>query len=245
MRLIAGHGPLPPSTSLEQALQQAVAGRGHAPAVTVIDAAGRHEQGLASLAQWTAKGAHLLASELGLTPGEVVAIDAPASWTVAAVALAAWWNGLGVTVDRSRFATASLVVRGQHDAQSPDDHRADTSPQRTLWLGGHRDGLPDDPALPSWTAEAQWMPDVAPPAHQGDQVALIADSGEHTLAQLMDIARQWPPGTLGVISDALDVQMLTALAIRPVTTGFATVVVDGVDVAQADGDRVAFWLNRR
>jgi uncharacterized protein (TIGR03089 family) len=74
---------------------------GFRPAVTVLRPDRRDEQGVATLAQWAAKGAHLLEADLGLGPGDRLHVDVPAGWTLAAVCLAAWWAGITVTTDGS------------------------------------------------------------------------------------------------------------------------------------------------
>jgi hypothetical protein len=86
-------------TELASALEQARERLGNRPAVTVLSPRGREEQAVASLAQWAAKGAHLLEADLLLEPGDAVRFDAPWSWPAAAVCLAAWWAGIVVDLD--------------------------------------------------------------------------------------------------------------------------------------------------
>lgn len=251
MRLTRSTGPLPPANTFPEALRQAVTERGHAPAVTVVARHGRSEQGMASLAQWTAKGAHLLQDELALPPGALVALHAPPSWTTAVVCMASWWSGLRIHLVDGR----DVPGRQQPDPDLPDDAAAvvrwedgaastDDDDQRTWWVGATFDGTPRDPGLAAWTVQAQWMPDALPAPRADDGPALSHRGHAWTMSELMERARQLPPGTLGIDgTSASNVDAIIAVAVRPVVTGYPTVVLDGVDRAATTGDRIAFWAD--
>ncbi|MEX0832014.1 MAG: hypothetical protein WD007_05385 [Nitriliruptoraceae bacterium] len=251
MRLAFGSADLPPSDVFSDALSHAVVARGHAPAVTVIDHDGRHEQGMVSLAQWASKGAHLLTGTLGLPPGALVAIDLAPSWTSAAVCMAAWWSGLGVSIVTDGIVPqhAGVVVCAENDATdvSPTTGQAshspaDTPPQHRFWVGTSRDGIPQLSGLVGWTDEVQWLPDAPPPPRDVEGVALSCGSRTWTMADLLAEARSWQAGTVGIEVGATElVAAIVAVAVRPVVSGHPTVVVDGVPRARADGDRIAYW----
>lgn len=62
-----------------------------------------------TLANWVAKAANWLETEMGLAPGEVVRLDMPADhWRTIYWSLAAWTRGLTVTTDDDADARVSL-----------------------------------------------------------------------------------------------------------------------------------------
>lgn len=66
------------------------------------DATGeRIELSGATLANWVAKTANLLADHAGAQPGDRAAVDAPPHWQTAAVLLGCWAAGLAVTPPRA------------------------------------------------------------------------------------------------------------------------------------------------
>ncbi len=69
------------------------------PRITYYDDATgeRVEVSATTLANWAAKTANLLRDELGVQPGDRVAVLLPAHWQTAAVLLGAWWCGAVVT----------------------------------------------------------------------------------------------------------------------------------------------------
>ena len=251
VRLAFGSADLPRSDVFSDALNHAVASRGHAPAVTVIDRDGRHEQGMVSLAQWASKGAHLLTGTLGLPPGAVVAVDLAPSWTSAAVCMAAWWSGLGVVIVGDGVVPQRADVAVCTDSPSADvapktgqgHHSQQATPlQPTFWVGTSRDGIPEHDGLTGWTDEVQWLPDAPPPPRNVEGVALTCGSRTWTMPDLLAEARSWQSGTVGIEVGATElVDAIMAVAVRPVASGHPTVVIDGVPRAEADGDRVAYW----
>ncbi len=209
---------------------------GHRPAITVVGVGPdlrRDEQAFASLAQWAAKGAHLLEVDLGLGPEDRLHVDAPAGWLPAAVCLAAWWVGAAVT-DDATGARASVV----HEDRPAHGHL------EVFRIGDAVDGRPlaqtDDL---SWAVEVQAFPDQPPmPRGAPDLVAVSTAAGSFTQAELLDRARAGPRGRLGIAGD-LDVDgIATWLAARPVATADSSVLVPSGAIAAAKGEGVAHWL---
>jgi hypothetical protein len=221
----------PVPTSIPAALERAVRLRGHAPAVTVIGAT-RAEQGTASLAQWAAKGAHLLVDELGLAPGEVLGIDLDPSWTTAAVCLAAWWAGLVVDPDDDAGVVVAHERRGRRGAVE------------TLWVGDGMDGSPleEVPGEP-WPIAVQSFPDTPPPPRAVGGPALRMAGQLDTQAALLSEVADMPPGTVGVEVGRTSARVaLLAVSLRPLVALHPTVVLDHVGRDAAAGDRVRAWL---
>ncbi len=204
--------------------------RGHAPAVTVLTPRGREEQSTASLAQWAAKGAHLVAWDLQLEPGDSLGVDLPLSWTMAAVCLAAWWSG--VTVDLAPTSGVTVAHESRRDHHSGD----------VLWVGDTPSGAPVDGGLDAWVTAVQTFPDQ-PPAPR-DLEAAIRDTGSiHSEAEVLEMADRQGRGTAGVDTAAMHgTDAVVAVTLRPFVALAATVVVDGVARGRADRERVAVWL---
>lgn len=227
------------ASDLAAATAQAGARFGHRPAVTVLRPGRREEQGHASLAQWAAKGAHLLEADLLVEPGDEVALLGPAGWLPVAVALAAWWSGACVTADAR---TASVVVAHEDVVVPPGD-------AEVLRWGDAADGAPlaDLPEEP-WSQAVQAFPDAPPPPRASPGLAALRVGGV-TATHAEVIARVAAdavarPGPLGLaVDDDPDVaRRLDDLAVRPLLTGTATVVLGpGVDRAHAVAERVATW----
>jgi hypothetical protein len=224
-----------PSADIATALEQARSALGQRPAITVhhgppLLAVGgpRQEQGFASLAGWVAKGAHLLRDELGLGPGDGLGLAGPVSWPMATVALAAWW--LGVTLIPAREAEVAVL----HTSS-----RGRTADGATLlWFGDAIDGtgLPDAARAPGewWTEAVVPFPDRPPsPVRDGGAIAVRAGAAEWTQRALLDVVSD-ASGVLGLIRGVtdtamLDAELLALLALRPLVTGSATVVLAAVD----------------
>jgi len=92
----------------------------HRPRLTVYARGGRTELSTASLANWSAKVAGLLVDELGLDPGDPVAVWLPAGWQTAPVLLGTWWAGLTV-VDADAPAAAAFIADGTDDSDLTAD----------------------------------------------------------------------------------------------------------------------------
>ena len=251
MRITGLSARPPQSDDVASALTGAVGLLGQRPAITALGPGGRREQGFASLAGWVAKGANLLTVELGVGVGARVAVAGPPGWPLAAVTLATWWVG------------ATVVPAGSEDAASADVsvlHVATTAPDaggERFWFGDALDGTGDAPE--GARGGEQWSDAVTPhgdrppaPARDGGLVA-IAGHGGHAqtqrelLAGLTDasgvlaIARRGAEDIL-IRPDAAPI--VAALALRPLVTGAATVVIGHDDPdrdAHAQAERVAHW----
>jgi uncharacterized protein (TIGR03089 family) len=226
------------------ALERARRALGNRPAVTILSPRGREEQAVASLAQWAAKGAHLLEADLLLDPGDALRLQAPWSWPTAAVCLAAWWAGLVVDLDGSEAAEVAVVDEGMTPPEASE----------VLWLGDSVRGGPRSPTTEeAWTTAVQAFPDQ-PPRSRGTSEAPALRSGGRVYSQseLLVMARDLGDGTLGVAGDRPEnlpgggpagaaATGLVALALRPVVVGRPTVVLRGVPRSAADGERVRRW----
>ena len=235
-----GTGVHPPANTAT-ALRDAAERLGHRPAVTVLLPDGRQEQSVASLAQWAAKGAHLLELDLLLEPGDRLHLDVPASWPAAAVALACWWSGVVLTLDGDAEVA---VVQAGRDAPPGAE---------VLRVGDRLDGAYDDTddtagAGEPWVRAVQAFPDQPPtPRAGGELPALMADGSLRTQAQLLAAVAagsddaDGPLGMAVPLDHRLDADDLVDLALRPLLTGRPTVVARGVPRDAAAGDRVAVW----
>jgi len=244
VRLPGAPGQGPTSTDVAGLVREAARTLGHRPAVTVVARSSRTEQGVASLAGWCAKGAHLIGDELGLAPGDVLGLDAPPSWTTATVCLAAWWAGVTI-VPADRADTVVVHARRR---------RPDAT--RVLVVGDDIDGGdadvdPDD----TWTLLAQPMPDRAPtPGGDADALALRLPTVALTQAALIARAGVGPAGTLGLVAhtasgpfgggrDERGVEVLVAVALRPLVRAAATVIALDVAPEAAAREGVVHWID--
>jgi uncharacterized protein (TIGR03089 family) len=240
-------GALDAAHDVPTALRRAVAALGNRPAVTVLSPRGREEQAVAALAQWAAKGAHLLAADLLLEPGDALYLDAPWSWPAAAVGLAAWWAGVVVELDAT--TDAAVAVLDEHVAAGPWG-------AEVLRVGDAITGAPvGEVGGEPWTTAVQPFPDQPPPPRAVPSApALRAGGRTWTQAELLALARDLGDGALGLdgdrparaaSGDRADpaVVGLVALTLRPLVVGRPTVVLrGGVDRATADGDRISRWF---
>lgn len=219
-----------PST-LAEALRSA-ARHGQRPAVTALTNSGRYEQSYVSLAQWAAKGAHLLQSELGCGPGARLAVCSRVSWHTAAIVLGAWWVGVEVTTDPS--GAAVVIVS--------DDTLPTVAHAHMFSVGDAIDGAPVEPfGIAAWTQEVRLFPDTPPPATcTPESIALHDTTGSFTHADL--VARSDTGGVVGCdVSEQISAETLFDVAARPILTGQRTVIIDRVSRAVADAERVNVW----
>lgn len=233
MRIGGTPDDAPPPADLAAGLADRSARLGHRPAVTLHRPGSREEQGFASLAQWAAKGAHLLGLDLLLEPGDRLLVAGPAGWMPAAVAAAAWWAGL-VVVD---VGPADVAVVHERVDGSPDA-------ATVFSVGDAIDGSPRSPGtLEPWAVAVQAFPDQPPPARAapGFPAAVLGGRAFTHSEAVAEVATGG--GALGIETDGLGVaEWLLPVCARPLVTGHATVVVrDGAgrDVATAEG--VASW----
>lgn len=232
--------PLPDPPDLAAALRAASGSLGHRPAITVLSTTRRDEQGFASLAQWAAKGAHLMEFDLELGPGSRLFVSGRPGWMPAAVCLAAWWAGVAVVTPP---ATPDAADAGVLHEDERSHHRTDT-----LWFGDEVDGTPTavdrDPA---YAVEVQAFPDQPPPPSAGgDLLALETAAGRWTQRELIAFASsRWSQdGALGLdVGSGPDPHLwLAATAVRPLLTGHPTVVMEvGVERSAAGAERVRLW----
>lgn len=231
----------PPADDVASTLGDAGARLGHLPGVTLLLADARYEQSVASLAQWAAKGAHLLELELLVEPGDTIRLDAPASWTTAAVALAAWWAGCAITLDTQVEATVAVV----HAERPIPSDVADV-----LLLGDEIDGAPAPVGgmaaggPEAWTRAVQSFPDQPPrPRGRGTSPAYVRADATIDQATLLQVAAGQGEGTAGLDADSTDpLTALVAISLRPLVIGRPTVVLRGVGRDRANGERVVTWL---
>lgn len=205
---------------------------GHRPAVTALTKNGRYEQSYVSLAQWAAKGAHLLQSELGCQPGDRLAVCSRVSWHTTAIVLAAWWVGVDVTTDPRDAAV--VIVSDTPPATATNAYQ--------FSVGDAIDGAPVEPfGISAWTHEVRLFPDTPPLATcSPDSVALHAASTVFTHADL--VSRTETDGVVGVdVTDQISIETLYDVAARPLRTGQRTVIVDRVARAAADAERITLW----
>ena len=260
---IAGVGDRPPSAQdIAAALAGAVSALGQRPAITGLRPDGRREQGFASLSGWVAKGANLLAGEFGLGPGDRVGLAGPPSWPLAAAALSAWWVGVTVVAASTDGIDLAIVHVAASSSAAGSAHapRPSSLPSEVLWFGDALDGTGDvtrelvSPSGEWWTDAVIPHPDRPPAAaHEGTLVALTAPDGS-TVSQrvLLDMLAIDPGGAIGILrSGERDVlqrddaaMLLATLALRPLVTGSASVVVEADDDAReriVAAERIARW----
>lgn len=239
MQLRPPPDPTAVPTDVASALREATATLGFRPAVTVLRAERRDEQGMGTLAQWAAKGAHLLEADLGLGPGDRLHVDVPAGWPLAAICLAAWWAGITVTTD------------GDAEVAVIDESRPvpETGVEDLLRTGAAVDGAPLEPLDgETWSQAVQTFPDAPPPPRAAtDLVAFVAGPRRFTQRELLADAASLGDrrGTLGLEAAGVDpVQAVLAVAARPIALQRATLVLDGADRDAAAADGVTTWLPR-
>jgi hypothetical protein len=249
---IGGVGSRPgPTGDVASALSNATGMLGQRPAVTGHVLGQRREQGFASLAGWVAKGANLLALERGLGPGDRLGLAGPPGWPLAAIALSAWWIGMTVVPARG-IAPDRIEVQVVHVGSTGVDVDGDV-----LWFGDEVDGTG---AAPSTLGE-QWTDAVTPHAdrppiapHDGSLVAFADHGGASaTQGELLATIAQDPGGALGIVrvghEDLLArpdaATMLSAVALRPLVTGAASVVILDDDPERDEherAERITRWV---
>lgn len=232
MQLSEAPDALPEPDDLARALRDAADRLGHRPAVTVVRPDRRDEQGFTSLARWAAKGAHLLQLEALLDPGDRLRLHSPADWPALAVCLAAWWVGVEITTDGD--AGVAVVHSSLHPPGDADDVYA---------VGDAVDGSPDPPAThEAWSVAVQAFPDQPPETPAGPDVA-AAEAGDETWThrELLVAATRWDAdGPLGLQRDEPPSVWLPAV-VRPLVTGYPTVILAGAEHGTADREGVAIW----
>lgn len=225
--------PLPPADDLGTALRAAAQELGQRPAVTVLRADRRDEQGFVSLAQWAAKGAHLLQTEHMLQPGDRLALAGPAGWLPVAACLAAWWAGVTVTFD----GEAAITV--VHEDAPPPPGAGEV-----LTFGDTVDGTPTSGRQGEpYTVAVQLFPDQPPPPRAGPELAALEIGGRSWTQRdlLGEVERFGLDGTLGIEATVEPRVWVPAVAVRPLRSGRATVVLAGGSREQAAAEGVTAW----
>lgn len=75
----------------------------------------RTELSAATLGNWAAKTANYLVDEIGVMPGDVVAVDLPAHWQTAGILLGALWAGADVHFESTDEAMVVFTSRDRLD----------------------------------------------------------------------------------------------------------------------------------
>lgn len=231
MQLQSASPPAPP-TDLAAGLETCARDRGQRPAVTVLSEQGRAEQGFVTLAQWAAKGAHLLQTDLFLEPGGRVLVDVPPGWTLAAVCAAVWWVGGTVVLGEAADVAGAVVHEGRPRPEVPEVYR----------VGDALDGgvtTPTDAYV--WAEEVQAFPDEPPARAAAATLPALDEDGVTATHGDLIAALAAERGVLGVDLATFAGPAVREVAARPMVTGRATVVLCGVDRDAAAGDNVTTW----
>lgn len=231
MQLQSASPPSPP-TDLAAGLETCARERGQRPAVTVLSPQGRAEQGFITLAQWAAKGAHLLQTDLFLEPGGRVRVDVPAGWTLAAVCAAVWWVGGTVVLGEATDVAGAVV---HEDRPRPD------VPEVYVVGDALDGGVTTATSAYVWAEEVQAFPDEPPARAATATLPAIDEDGVTTTHGDLIAALAPERGVLGLDLATFTGRAVREVAARPLVTGRATVVLRGVDRATASGDKVTAW----
>lgn len=243
--------PLGDAPDLATALARAQQALGHRPLLTVHTAARREEQSATSLAQWAAKGAHLLGLDLLVGPGDRLVLDAPLRWPAVAVLLAAWWAGVEVALGPPPASDPGAEVAVLAPGREPPPGTTEV-----LVLGDGPDGAPTQPAgHEAWTQACQAFPDQPPPPlATGTSPALDVAGSRLTQAGLL--ARAAGLGTTGSFGvalapdgrtprgwDTIDARIdaVVAAAVRPLISGRPTLLLHAGDRGDVAGERIVHW----
>lgn len=170
---------------------------GHRPLLTCYDdvTGARTELSYATLDNWAAKSANLLAEEFDVRPGATVALDLDGHWATVALTLACWKLGAAVRLSHpadgqsaaptsdvvcchetraGRHTTGPVVVVGDGFAAEPMTAVAERD--GLLLLGEHVHGFADDYDDTDVT---------------GQTPALVGETGPVTQAALIGCAGAW------------------------------------------------------
>ncbi|TXG92588.1 TIGR03089 family protein [Rhodococcus rhodnii] len=112
-----------PATLTDALLDPALTRDPAGPRITWYDDATgeRIELSAVTLANWAAKTANLLRDEIGIAPGDRVAVLLPAHWQTAAVLLGVWWAGAEAVLDADDTdVAAALVTADGLDSDAPE-----------------------------------------------------------------------------------------------------------------------------
>jgi uncharacterized protein (TIGR03089 family) len=170
----------------------------------------RVELSATTLLNWVAKTANLLVDDIGLAPGERVAVLLPAHWQTAAVLLAAWATGAVVSTEPAGAAAAFVTASGVPAAVAagvPEVLALPLAPLGRGFDGPPPDGARDFPAEVRGQADRYAGPPVPgtapalylgagptagpdnPGADAADPAASDADGAIATGTDLVEVAR--------------------------------------------------------
>lgn len=231
MQLQSATPPAPPA-DLAAGLEACARDRGQRPAVTVLSPQGRAEQGFVTLAQWAAKGAHLLQADLFLEPGGRVLVDVPPGWTLAAVCAAVWWVGGTVVLGDPTDVAGAVVHESRPRPDVPEVYR----------VGDALDGgvtSPTDAYV--WAEEVQAFPDQPPARTASATLPALEEDGTSTTHGDLVAVLAPERGVLGVDLASFTGPAVREVAARPLVTGRATVVLRDIGREAATGDNITTW----
>lgn len=198
------------------------------------DATGeRTELSAATFANWVAKSANLLADELGVGPGDRVALRLPAHWQTV-VALHAIWR-VGGLAGTGELPAADVLVC---DEQSLPCLPA-TCPVAAFSLRPLGAGLARPlPGVVDAAAEVAAQPDVCPlPPPPGDAPALVTAGGPTLSQAALVTSAPASAGRVMLVADRWDTtELLLAAAVSPLTRG-SVVVCRHADPARLERRR--------
>lgn len=193
----------------------------------------RSELSVATFANWVAKTANLLGSELDPAPGDVLALELPVHWQAAVWLQAAWATGLVVDLDRA--ADADVRVVG-HDQNGPPA-------REVVSLGLGPLGLPRPGSAPASPGALDYDREVHAhgdrfdgPLPDAGAVALVAGGAPTTGGELAAaaLAAGHPGGALLVTRPPATVSDVLGGLLVPLATGVTAVVC-----RHADPERLA------
>jgi uncharacterized protein (TIGR03089 family) len=152
----------------------------------------RVELSATTLLNWVAKTANLLVDDIGLAPGERVAVLLPAHWQTAAVLLAAWATGAVVSTEPAGAAAAFVTAGGVPAAVAagvPEVLALPLAPLGRGFDGPPPEGARDFPAEVRGQADRYAGPPVpgtAPALYLGAEPTAGAPDGNGATAGTVD-----------------------------------------------------------
>ncbi|MGU3292237.1 TIGR03089 family protein [Williamsia sp. M5A3_1d] len=112
-----------PATVTDAVLGPALATDPASPLFTFYDddSGERTELSTLTAVNWAAKTANFLRDEIGVAPGDRVAVDLPEHWQTFTILLGAWWAGAEVVLGADRSASVVFCARDRLDAHGDID----------------------------------------------------------------------------------------------------------------------------
>ncbi|MGJ0119113.1 TIGR03089 family protein [Williamsia sp. MIQD14] len=111
------------ATVTDAVLGPALATDPASPLFTFYDDASDERTELSTLTamNWAAKTANFLRDEIGVAPGDHVAVDLPEHWQTFTILLGAWWAGAEVVLGADPSASVAFCTRDRLDAHAGID----------------------------------------------------------------------------------------------------------------------------